>query len=74
MQKDLVDAATKEMENEDTKMLQEKEMTNGKTKMLMDKEVSNGESYHMNSGDGPYSYAKYSSYQVLFLLSNLVHN
>ncbi|XP_019080290.1 loganic acid O-methyltransferase isoform X2 [Vitis vinifera] len=62
-QKDLVDAATKEMENEDSKMLQEKEMTNGKTKMLMDKEVSNGESYHMNSGDGPYSYAKYSSYQ-----------
>ena len=54
-----MDAAGKGIENEDTKTLREKEMRKHK-------EVSNGKSYHMNSGEGPYSYAKYSRYQVLF--------
>lgn len=65
-----MDAATKDIENDqNTKMLQEKQKTNGKAKILnMDKEVSNGvvgTTYHMNSAECPYSYAKYSCYQVL---------
>lgn len=72
LQSDLLDIAMKEMADED--VLQKKEMNSEQTKGLMEKEVSNRETYHMNSDDDLYSYGKYSCYQVLFLLSKLIHN
>lgn len=56
----------KEMANEETKIVLEGESADGETNILLKKESANGETklYCMDSGDGPYSYARCSCSQV----------